>query len=59
MIGSNFCDIAVSEKDGNVVFMAALDNLVKGIVGQVIENMNLALGFGAITGLRFASWYPV
>ncbi len=56
--GSNFCDIAVQEKDGNVVIMAALDNLVKGMAGQAIQNMNIALGFEETAGLCFAGAYP-
>ncbi len=58
VVGSNFCDIAVHEKDGNVVIMAALDNLVKGMAGQAIENMNLALNFEQSAGLHAPSIYP-
>ena len=58
VVGSNFCDIAVSEKDGNVVLMAALDNLVKGMAGQAVQNMNIAFGFEETAGLCFAGAYP-
>ena len=56
--GSNFCDIAVHERAGNVVIMAALDNLVKGMAGQAIQNMNIALDFGEAAGIRFVGTYP-
>lgn len=56
--GSNFCDIAVHETNGNVAIMAALDNLVKGMAGQALQNMNLALEFDESEGLRFAGSYP-
>jgi N-acetyl-gamma-glutamyl-phosphate reductase len=56
--GSNFCDIAVQVRDGHVVIMAALDNLVKGMAGQAIQAMNIALGFPEITGLLHAGTYP-
>ncbi|HKV97303.1 MAG TPA: N-acetyl-gamma-glutamyl-phosphate reductase [Gammaproteobacteria bacterium] len=59
VVGSNFCDIAVHEKNGNVVIMAALDNLVKGMAGQAIQNMNLIFDDDEPAGLYFAGPYPV
>ncbi|MGH8307573.1 MAG: N-acetyl-gamma-glutamyl-phosphate reductase [Gammaproteobacteria bacterium] len=56
--GSNFCDIAVHEKYGNVVVMAALDNLVKGMAGQAIQNMNMVYGLQEYTGIGFPGIYP-
>lgn len=56
--GSNFCDISVHQRDGNVVIMAALDNLVKGMAGQAVQNMNIALGFGEQDGLKAPGCYP-
>ncbi len=58
VVGSNFCDIAVHEKNGNVVVMTALDNLVKGMAGQAIQNMNVTSSFDETSGLRFAGQYP-
>lgn len=59
IVGSNYCDIAVHEKHGNVVVMAALDNLVKGMAGQAIQNMNLSCGFPEKAGLSAAGAYPL
>jgi LysW-gamma-L-alpha-aminoadipyl-6-phosphate/LysW-L-glutamyl-5-phosphate reductase len=56
--GSNFCDIGWQVKGGTVAVMAALDNLVKGMAGQAIQNMNLALGFPETEGLLHAGIYP-
>jgi LysW-gamma-L-alpha-aminoadipyl-6-phosphate/LysW-L-glutamyl-5-phosphate reductase len=56
--GSNFCELSVHERDGNVVVMAALDNLVKGMAGQAIQNMNIALGFDEHEGLKAPGFYP-
>ena len=56
--GSNFCDIGWQLKDGTVVVMSALDNLVKGMAGQAVQNMNLALGFPETAGLLQAGTYP-
>ncbi|MGH8403141.1 MAG: N-acetyl-gamma-glutamyl-phosphate reductase, partial [Gammaproteobacteria bacterium] len=58
VVGSNFCDITVHEKSGNVVIMAALDNLVKGMAGQAMQNMNIAIGFNEATGLLSVGAYP-
>ena len=56
--GSNFCDIGWQVKDGTVAVMTALDNLVKGMAGQALQNMNLALGFAETEGLLQAGTYP-
>ncbi|HEY3858849.1 MAG TPA: N-acetyl-gamma-glutamyl-phosphate reductase [Gammaproteobacteria bacterium] len=56
--GSNFCDIGWQVKDGSVAVMSALDNLVKGMAGQAIQDMNLALGFPETEGLLHAGTYP-
>lgn len=51
VVGSNACDIGLSIRDGQVVVMAALDNLIKGMAGQAVQNMNLALGRDVRSGL--------
>ena len=56
--GSNFCDIGWQVKDGTVAVMAALDNLVKGMAGQAIQNLNLAQGLDETTGLMYPGTYP-
>jgi N-acetyl-gamma-glutamyl-phosphate/LysW-gamma-L-alpha-aminoadipyl-6-phosphate reductase len=56
--GSNFCDIGWQARDGSVAVMSALDNLVKGMAGQAVQNMNLALGFPETTGLMQTGSYP-
>ncbi len=54
IIGTNFCDISIFARENQVVAIATLDNLVKGMVGQAIQNMNLMCGLEETTGL----WYP-
>ncbi|HEX5340667.1 MAG TPA: N-acetyl-gamma-glutamyl-phosphate reductase [Gammaproteobacteria bacterium] len=56
--GSNFCELSVHERDGNVVVMTALDNLVKGMAGQAVQNMNIALGFEERESLKAPGFYP-
>jgi LysW-gamma-L-alpha-aminoadipyl-6-phosphate/LysW-L-glutamyl-5-phosphate reductase len=51
VIGTNACDIGVAVSGRQVVVMAALDNLIKGMAGQAVQNMNLALGLDETTGL--------
>lgn len=56
--GSNFCDVGWQVRGGTVAVMAVLDNLVKGMAGQAVQNMNLALGFPETEGLLHAGTYP-
>lgn len=59
VVGSNFCDISVTAKDKQIVVHAAIDNLVKGMAGQAIQNMNLMFGLAETTGLWFGGLRPV
>jgi len=56
---TNFCDIA-AHSNGNkqIAVFAAIDNLVKGAAGQVVQNMNLMFGLDEKTGLIFAGSNP-
>jgi LysW-gamma-L-alpha-aminoadipyl-6-phosphate/LysW-L-glutamyl-5-phosphate reductase len=58
VIGSNYCDIAVAHANGMVAVTACLDNLIKGMAGQAIQNMNVAFGLPEQSGLRLAALYP-
>jgi N-acetyl-gamma-glutamyl-phosphate reductase len=50
---SNFCDISVHlDQTGRVlIVISAIDNMVKGAVGQAVQNMNLICGFEERAGL--------
>jgi len=50
---SNFCHIAlkVDERTGRVVVLSAIDNLIKGMAGEAVQNMNLMCGFDERAGL--------
>jgi N-acetyl-gamma-glutamyl-phosphate reductase len=58
--GSNFCDIGVTvdERNGRVIVIAAIDNLVKGASGQAIQNMNLMYGWDEELGLQQLALTP-
>ena len=51
VIGSNRCQISL-RKRGRMLFIAvALDNLIKGMSGSAIQNMNIACGLEEDVGL--------
>lgn len=56
--GSNHCDLACVVVDGRAVVTAALDNLVKGMAGQAVQNMNRALALDETAGLKQIALYP-
>lgn len=56
--GSNFVDIGVEAKAGSACVMVAIDNLVKGMAGQAIQNLNLAMGWREDSGLLAAGAFP-
>ncbi|MFN0134501.1 MAG: N-acetyl-gamma-glutamyl-phosphate reductase [Phycisphaerae bacterium] len=59
VVGSNFCDIAVVARGRQVIAMATIDNLVKGMAGTAIQNMNLMCNLPEQTGLWTPSLRPV
>jgi N-acetyl-gamma-glutamyl-phosphate reductase len=56
--GTNFCDVGwvVDARNGWVILMAAIDNLVKGAAGQAVQNMNLMFGLDESAGLQLMPW---
>lgn len=58
--GSNHCFIhpTVDTRSGRLIVVSCLDNLVKGAVGQAIQNANCMYGLPETTGLSFAAVYP-
>ena len=59
-LGNNQCLVhpVVDSRNGMLVAIGVLDNLVKGAAGQAIENMNLMLGLPQTMGLDLAAVYP-
>lgn len=59
-LGNNMCLVhpTVDERNGMLVAIGVLDNLVKGAAGQAIENMNLMLGMPQNAGLDLPAVYP-
>ena len=50
--------MALDERVGRVVAVAAVDNLVKGTAGAAVQGMNLALGLPETTGLPLVGLAP-
>ena len=59
-LGSNAVHVTAryDSRTGRVLAIAALDNLVKGAAGQMIQCANLMLGLEEIAGLPVAGMYP-
>ncbi|MCL4156718.1 UNVERIFIED_CONTAM: hypothetical protein GTU68_006017 [Idotea baltica] len=58
VVGTNYCDVSVVVRDSQVVCFAALDNLVKGAGGQMIQNLNIRFGFDELLGLSSPALGP-
>lgn len=56
--GSNFVDIGIVQRGRQAAVLVALDNLLKGMSGQAVQNMNLALGRPETEGLWFSGGFP-
>ncbi|MCD6529589.1 N-acetyl-gamma-glutamyl-phosphate reductase [Candidatus Bathyarchaeota archaeon] len=61
VVGSNFCDVGfeVDKRNGRLVLLSAIDNLMKGAAGTAVQCMNLMLGFDETEGLRQVGIHPV
>jgi N-acetyl-gamma-glutamyl-phosphate reductase len=59
-LGSNAVHVTAryDGRTGRVLAIAALDNLVKGAAGQMVQCANLMLGFDEVTGLSKVGVYP-
>ena len=53
VVGSNFCDIglALAEESQTVIVFSCIDNLVKGLAGQAVQNMNIMFNLPETMGL--------
>ena len=60
VLGSNRCAISVAadERSQYAVVCSVIDNLVKGMAGQAIQNLNLMAGLPEVTGLPMDGIWP-
>lgn len=59
VIGTNFCDIHVTTRGNQIVAMAALDNLGKGMAGQCVQNLHVMWGLPINSALTMPALGPV
>ena len=59
VLGSNFCDITLRMQGRQVIVMSASDNLLKGMCGSALQNINLMCGLDETTGLEATAVVPV
>lgn len=59
-VGSNRAFVAafVDERQGVVVALCAIDNLLKGAAGQAVQVANLMMGYDETAGLPCSGWLP-
>ena len=56
--GSNYVSLGFCEREGHLVVVSVLDNLMKGAAGQAVQNMNIVFGFPEDEGLRQVPLFP-
>lgn len=52
VVNTNKCLLSLEKQGDQLVIHAAIDNLLKGAVGQAVQNMNLMFGLEETCGLR-------
>ena len=52
VVNTNKCLIGLEKHGGELVITSVIDNLLKGAVGQAVQNMNLMLGLEETAGLK-------
>ncbi len=50
--------LQVDQRNGRLILMSAIDNLVKGQAGQAIQNLNIMSGYSHDLGLPLTTYYP-
>ena len=53
VVNTNKCIIYIQQKEEYLYIVSMIDNLIKGAVGQAVQNMNLVFGLKETTGLKF------
>ena len=52
VVNTNKCLVHIDAFDGKLLVTSSIDNLLKGAVGQAVQNMNLMFGIDETAGLR-------
>ncbi|MCX8480621.1 MAG: N-acetyl-gamma-glutamyl-phosphate reductase [Sediminibacterium sp.] len=57
VVNTNHCLLFIEQEKNSIVIHSVIDNLLKGAVGQAVQNMNLMVGFEEQTGLLLKAAY--
>jgi N-acetyl-gamma-glutamyl-phosphate reductase len=52
VVNTNKCLMHIEKKENKIVVHTAIDNLLKGAVGQAVQNMNLMMGLEETAGIQ-------
>lgn len=53
-----YLSVKVDNRNGRIIILSAIDNLLKGQTGQAIQNLNIMCGYSLDDGLDFINHYP-
>ncbi len=54
----NYLSVKVDNRNGRIIILSVIDNLLKGQTGQAIQNLNILSGFSMDEGLELTNNYP-
>lgn len=57
VVNTNKCLIHIEQQGNKIAIHSVIDNLLKGAVGQAVQNMNLIFGLEESTGLKIKANY--
>ena len=57
VVNTNKCFIHIEKQGNKIAIHSVIDNLLKGAVGQAVQNMNLIFGLEETTGLDLKANY--
>jgi N-acetyl-gamma-glutamyl-phosphate reductase len=52
VVNTNKCYLQLEQQGNKIAIHSVIDNLLKGAVGQAVQNMNLIFGFPETQGLH-------
>jgi len=53
-----YISVKVDNRNGKIIILSVIDNLLKGQTGQAIQNLNIICGFPMDDGLQMTNNYP-
>ena len=53
-----FLSVKVDIRNGRIVILSVIDNLLKGQAGQAIQNLNIMSGLSMDEGIELTSTFP-